>query len=136
MKIIEYIKKSINDVMNYIRKLLSRSIKSFNIEIKDHDLVINVINAKSINVLNDSIKIKEAFYWSTSSFSESETKKENFGIIESLDSFAHKVIFDDKDIHLDKNMFHIVDVKMIKLNGFIKMYKIIKVHESLNFEDL
>ena len=85
-------------------------------------------------------KHKQAFYWAIASFARPSGSGSDKGIIENLDSKAHKIIFDNE---IDKremtkfndqlgkewqDLIYIVDVIAIKVQDVIKIYKILKVY--------
>lgn len=96
------------------------------------------------------IQHKQAFYWFSASFANKPTvnisNNADKGIIEKFDFKPHKVIFEnDSDKALItsssskfnkdwQELMYIVDVEIIKIQGLIKMYKILRVYYDDTFD--
>jgi hypothetical protein len=96
------------------------------------------------------IQYKQAFYWFSASFANNPDKNSrnnvDKGIIEKFDTKPHKVIFEndmDKTNITSSNhnfkkdwqeLMYIVDVEVVKIQGVIKLYKIIHIHYKDTFD--
>jgi len=97
-----------------------------------------------------TIGFKEAFYWFSASFANNPDKNSgknvDKGIIEKYDTRPHKVIFAndiDKTNITSSNpslkkdwqeLMYIVNVEVVKIQGVIKLYKIIHIHYNDTFD--
>ena len=93
---------------------------------------------------------KQAFYWYSASFVNNPDKNArnnvDKGIIEKFDSKPHKVVFEndiDKTNITSANhrfkkdwqeLVYMVDVEVVKIQGVIKLYKIIHIHHEDTFD--
>jgi hypothetical protein len=142
--------KTVTKFKTYIKDLLSKSVKTLNIDVQDNDLIINISNPNKVTFLDDNVGKRETFYFSNASFSTTEIKKDDFGVIERLDKKAHKVIFqnlkdkenlakfNDKYEKDGKDLIYIVDIKIIKVEDIVKIYKITNIYydETMDLEYL
>jgi hypothetical protein len=126
--------KTVTKFKTYIKDLLSKSVKTLNIDVQDNDLIINISNPNKVTFLDDNVGKRETFYFSNASFSTTEIKKDDFGVIERIDKKPHKIIFQnpiDKETmvnKLEKDLIYIVDVEIIKVEDIVRMYKITNIY--------
>jgi len=96
------------------------------------------------------VQHKQAFYWFSASFANKSisniSSNVDKGIIEKFDLRPHKIIFEndaDKALITSSNskfkkdwqeLMYIVDVEIVKIQGVIKMYKILRVYYDDTFD--
>ena len=119
----------------------------------DCNALQNNINKYQKNLLAEepsSIHYKQAFYWYSASFAASPEvgirNNADKGIIEKFDNKPHKIIFEkdsDKILitssHSEfskewQELMYVVDVEIVRIQGIIKMYKILNVHYKDTFD--